>query len=124
MLALIGPRWFSAMNLQQVYAQPSRLTPDVIDRYWELTLRPGNRQAFLDRTNLVEPDATSRLGEIHAPTLVMWGDHDLWIPVPMASVFSKAIPGARLAMIPDAGHVPMEERPAETAAIAKAFVLH
>ncbi len=122
-IASVGPRWFTAMNLQQVYADPSRLKDATLDRYWELTLRPGNRQAFLDRTNTIEPDLTSQLGAIRAPTLVMWGDHDLWIPVSLAPVFAKAIPGARLAMIENAGHVPMEERPEVTAPMAKAFVL-
>lgn len=123
LLSYVGPRWFTGMNLQQVYAEPSRLTDATVDRYWELTLRRGNRRAFLQRSNLVGVDMTSHLGEIRAPTLVMWGEKDIWIPTALAPVFAKAIPGARLEVIPDAGHVPMEERPEATAAIARRFLL-
>ncbi len=123
LLEYVGPRWFTALNLQQVYADPSRLTPALIDRYWELMARPGNRRAFLIRSNLIDTDNTARLRQITAPTLILWGDRDLWIPTSLATAFADSIIGARLQIVSNAGHVPMEERPAETSALVKSFVL-
>ncbi|MNT68647.1 2-hydroxy-6-oxononadienedioate/2-hydroxy-6-oxononatrienedioate hydrolase [compost metagenome] len=56
-------------------------------------------------------DMQERLGEIQAPTLVIWGDGDRIIPPAYADAFASAIPDARLAMIERAGHVPRLERP-------------
>ncbi|MNX74777.1 2-hydroxy-6-oxo-6-phenylhexa-2,4-dienoate hydrolase [compost metagenome] len=56
-------------------------------------------------------DLQARLGEIRVPTLVVWGEEDRVIPPPYAEAFQRGIPGARLRWIPEAGHVPMLERP-------------
>lgn len=56
-------------------------------------------------------DMQQRLGEIQAPTLVIWGEGDRILPPAYAEAFVAGIPGSRLAMIPRAGHVPMIERP-------------
>ncbi|MNY38972.1 2-hydroxy-6-oxononadienedioate/2-hydroxy-6-oxononatrienedioate hydrolase [compost metagenome] len=53
----------------------------------------------------------ARLGEIRVPTLVLWGEHDRILPAPYAEAFHAGIPGSRLRWIPEAGHVPMIERP-------------
>jgi pimeloyl-ACP methyl ester carboxylesterase len=46
------------------------------------------------------------------PVLLLWGAHDALIPVPYAREMMAAIPGARLAVIPRAGHIPMWENAA------------
>ncbi|HEY9898472.1 MAG TPA: alpha/beta fold hydrolase [Pantanalinema sp.] len=56
-------------------------------------------------------DMQARLGEIRLPTLVLWGEHDRILPPAYAEAFHAAIPGSRLCWIPEAGHVPMIERP-------------
>ena len=47
------------------------------------------------------------------PTLVMWGARDALVPIGGAGWVTRTLPRARLAIIPDAGHVPMLDRPAE-----------
>lgn len=53
----------------------------------------------------------ARLDEIRVPTLIVWGEHDRILPAPHAEAFHAGIPGSRLRWIPEAGHVPMIERP-------------
>jgi pimeloyl-ACP methyl ester carboxylesterase len=56
------------------------------------------------------PDRTAMLGSITVPTLVVVGEHDAITPVAGAKAMAAAIPGARCAVVPGAGHlVPMEQ---------------
>ncbi len=56
-------------------------------------------------------DLLDRLGRIHTPTLVVWGRDDLVVPAADAAGFIERIPGARLVVFDDCGHVPMAEHP-------------
>jgi pimeloyl-ACP methyl ester carboxylesterase len=55
-------------------------------------------------------DLAPHLGAITCPTLVVHGRED---PIPLASsdALVAAIPGARLAVLPECGHVPYVEQP-------------
>lgn len=52
-------------------------------------------------------------GEPPVPTLVIWGARDALVPVRGAGWVARAMPGARVRVIPGAGHVPMLDRPGE-----------
>lgn len=56
-------------------------------------------------------DLTSQLPAINAPTLVMVGELDLLKPRSYAEIIAQAIPGAELAVLPDAGHAANWEQP-------------
>jgi pimeloyl-ACP methyl ester carboxylesterase len=57
------------------------------------------------------PSLSGRLGEIEAPTLIVWGERDALIPVRYARKFQKEIKGSQLAIIKNSGHTPYFERP-------------
>jgi 3-oxoadipate enol-lactonase len=61
------------------------------------------------------PDRSADLPGIGVPTLVIVGSEDVLTPPPLARALADAIPGARLAEIPGAGHMSALERPAEVA---------
>ncbi len=63
-----------------------------------------------------------RLGEIRAPTLIVWGDQDRLLDVSMARVYDAGIPAAKTILMEGVGHLPMIERPAESAAIYRKFL--
>ncbi len=122
-LRMATPRMLVAGNVKQVYGDPSRIDGALIDRYYELTLREGNRRAFVDRVaHTVDPELDSRLRELHLPVLVMWGERDRWIPISFGHRLQQGIEGAKMVTYPDAGHVPMEELPEKTASDAEAFL--
>lgn len=50
-------------------------------------------------------------GEIAAPTLLVWGERDLLVPVAQAAAWRALVPSASVAVIPGAGHAPMIEAP-------------
>jgi pimeloyl-ACP methyl ester carboxylesterase len=69
---------------------------------------PGFRAAaeFMAAT-----DHGPRLSEIVCPTLVLVGEHDTVTGVEESRLLADAIPGARLHIIADAGHVAVQEQP-------------
>ena len=76
--------------------------------------RPFNEKvgADLRATPFVLEDAVRGLP---VPTLVVWGDHDRLVHVSGARVLGGVMPNARIVVMPNVGHIPMVERPEETA---------
>ena len=91
-LKKITPRAFIKNNLEEVYYDPHKITVQVIDRYHDLVRRQGNRTAFIARSNAPIVDHTDRLKMITAPTLLIWGMEDQWIPIAQSADFQKSTP--------------------------------
>ena len=68
-----------------------------------------------------DPHLPKWLHRIDVPTLILWGDHDKSFPKEHAQAYQKAIPGAKLVMIPKCGHVPQIEKPDEFVAALEEF---
>ena len=122
LLVQLDPRRLVVDGVDRVYGDPSRIRPGVVDRYYELALRPGNRTAFIDGTRTLFEDDSVLIKNIRTPTLVLWGARDRLIPVEAAHRFAADIPGARLIVYDDLGHVPMEEDPARTVRDVELFL--
>jgi pimeloyl-ACP methyl ester carboxylesterase len=117
------PRSLVAEGVASVYGDPSKVTPELVDRYFELTLREGNRRALGQRMRQeVRGEDAGLIKSIQVPTLILWGGKDRLIPPAVARDFERAIAGSRLVMFPDLGHVPQEEDPAATVAVVKRFL--
>lgn len=71
---------------------------------------------------LAHADTRDLLPVIRVPTLLIWGDADTRSPMPVAHQMRDAIPGARLAVIPGAGHVSNLEEPAQFNAMVRDFL--
>jgi pimeloyl-ACP methyl ester carboxylesterase len=71
---------------------------------------------------LYNPHLGKWLHRIKVPTLVLWGDDDKIIPPPYGPAFAKLIPGARLEVINNCGHVPQLECADEWVGRISAFV--
>lgn len=111
----ITPRFLVKTSIENVYFDKSKVTGAIIDRYFELTLRKGNRQAFVDRMNATpDTSATKNISNIQQPTLILWGGNDLLIPVENAYKFHADLPNDTLVILDNSGHVPMEESPVES----------
>jgi pimeloyl-ACP methyl ester carboxylesterase len=62
---------------------------------------------------LIGHDSAGRVGSITAATLVTVGELDLVLPPRFSHDLAERISGARLVVIPDAGHQPFQEAPAD-----------
>ena len=67
-------------------------------------------------------DAWSRLAEVRCPVLVVVGDLDLGHIRERCRVLAAQIPGAQLAVMEDAAHLPAFEQPAAFAALLRSFL--
>ena len=110
----VTPKSIIENSMLDVYKNDQLVTEKLIDRYFELSLREGNRTAFVKRmSQLNEKLDINDLKRITAPVLIQWGKDDRWIPLAKGYEFKKIIPKAEL-KIYNSGHVPMEENPMET----------
>jgi pimeloyl-ACP methyl ester carboxylesterase len=97
-----------------------RAAPDVEEvwRGYASLADPACREAFVHTLRaVVEPGgqrvcAADRLYlTAHMPTLVVWGDRDAMIPVEHGRAAHAAMPGSRLEVFADAGHLPHRDQP-------------
>lgn len=98
-------------------AQPRPVDRDVEDNLIAPWLGGAGQSAFYRQiaqgdqrhTDDIEP----LLDKITAPTLVVWGEADPWLPAADGAELAERIPGARLALLPTAGHLVQEDQPDE-----------
>jgi pimeloyl-ACP methyl ester carboxylesterase len=117
------PKSMLKASLAPAYADPTRLSEDVVTRYHDLMLVPGVRAAIIARMQqLVLEDPVPLLKSITAPTLLVWGEKDAMIPLRNAKDYQQALPNSTLVTFPTLGHVPHEEDPARSLAPVRAFL--
>jgi hypothetical protein len=66
----------------------------------------------LDRAYLAE----------HMPSMVVWGERDLVLPVKHARAAHEVLPGSRLEIFPEAAHMPHEDEPDRFAEVLDDFI--
>ena len=117
------PRSVVERSLRDVYGDPSRVTPELVDRYFDLATRAGNRAALVARLDQTKPGSLAeRVPEIQVPTLILWGGKDRLIPPELGERFAREIHGSRLVVFDALGHVPHEEDPERTVAAVLPFI--
>ncbi len=122
---LPGKRLIVERSLRQVFHDDALVTEERVSEYLASAQRPGSLAALrsLGASLGVRPSRVAdALPGIKAPTLVIWGDDDRWVPLAHADRFVAAIAGARKVVIPACGHVPQEEKPAEVARLMLEFL--
>ncbi|MFT5575903.1 MAG: abhydrolase domain-containing protein 6 [Bermanella sp.] len=80
-----------------------------------------NHAIFGDLVRSLEGTYLS-LPSITAPTLVLWGDSDQVLSVTCVDAFLAQIPQAKAMVLPETGHLPMIEKPRDTAIVLQAFM--
>ncbi|EJO91570.1 alpha/beta hydrolase fold protein [Ectopseudomonas mendocina DLHK] len=117
------PRAMIESSLRNVYGDPDKVDDELVERYYQLTLREGNRQALRQRfAQAPSGELHERIGELQLPTLIIWGGRDRLIPPDNAEHFAADIAGSQLVLFDDLGHVPQEEDPQRTVAVLLAFL--
>jgi pimeloyl-ACP methyl ester carboxylesterase len=126
-LAAIPPRERAMQLMRLVYADPSGIPEarkvEAAEEFAErLTMAWAGAALGLSLNGLVRswlvPRARSLwtlAGRLRMPTLVVWGDQDRLVSVRKAPRIARALPRARLLVLPRTGHVPQMERPVTVA---------
>ena len=122
----VTPKFLIKKNIEEVYEDDSKITEDLITRYHKMALRAGNRKAFIDRAKidfgLDSMVNIKKLKSILAPTLLIWGAQDLWIPLANGIRMNEILVNSKLEVLENSGHVPMEENPIESLKLMNEFL--
>jgi 2-hydroxymuconate-semialdehyde hydrolase len=101
-------------NLQRGYAEQERGNHS-IDIFIRPFSQPEGRDALMKHLVALDPEETRalqpRLKDIVAPTAIVWGAHDPFLPPSIGKKLHEAIPGSTLDIIPDVRHFTPEEAP-------------
>ena len=117
------PKFVVRSSVENVYGDPSLVSDELVDRYYELALREGNRTAISKRFVQTQPGKLRyELNTLSVPTLLIWGGKDKLIPLEMGKQFNRDIPNSTLVVFEELGHVPHEENPDATLSTALAFL--
>ncbi len=127
---LIFGRWMIRMNLHQVYYHRDWVTKEQVNAYYD-RLRTENAlyatiavaRAIVETNPVTIEKYAEKMHEMKTHTLLIWGGEDRWIPIKNGYRLKKDLPNAILAVIPECGHIPQEEKPAETATLIKDFIM-
>ena len=112
--------------LARIFHSPAFNTEASIRGGLKWTLGKGDSHtisAVLGNAAMANEAVDGQLDGLTLPTLVVWGQHDRLIPLAMGERFAREIPGARLVVVPDAGHAPMIEAPAAFMAAVRGFLI-
>lgn len=124
LMLVVLPRNIVESSVRNVYGDPSKVTDALVDRYYELTLREGNRASLPERfRQTAHGDHEDDIKKVTAPTLILWGGKDRLIPPSHGDAFHRDIAGSELVRFEALGHVPQEEDPAATVAAVQAFLV-
>ncbi|MEM9988046.1 MAG: alpha/beta fold hydrolase, partial [Pseudomonadota bacterium] len=111
------------ISLELLYGDSSLVTNDRVALAGHMMKSAENGEAFIDHLEAFTlPNPTADLAKIIAPTLIMWGRSDGFIPPTHAAMMRDAIPNAELALYSGIGHLPQEEAPIRTVTDAKRFL--
>jgi pimeloyl-ACP methyl ester carboxylesterase len=105
-----------------VYVHARRRNDEALKRLVRAMAEETGAHAFLrqQRAIIGRPDSRPGLGGIACPTLVLVGEGDEATPPELAREIAAGIPGSRLVMVPDSGHLSTLEQPqAVTAALVE-----
>ena len=109
--------------LEMGFNKPPQM-PSIIKKY--LAQQAVKASSFNEKIyNELNTDLTaleSKLNKITVPTLIVWGDSDKIIHVSSVPIFKKNIKNSQSAIIKECGHLPMMEKPQETASIYHDFL--
>ena len=120
----VTPRALVSEGLNDAIVRKAVINDAMIDWYWDFARMEGTREATFERfsersgMNYVH----DHIGQIKAPTLILWGEQDHLIPVESAHAYNKAIAGSKLIVYPATGHIPMEEVADQSSADVRAFL--
>jgi pimeloyl-ACP methyl ester carboxylesterase len=109
-----------------MWGDPRLVTTETLDGYVRPLLEPGIFEHAVKTVRTWHDDMReleSTLPKIlNVPTLLVWGAKDRVVDPASAELIAKHLPGARVAVLPGAGHLPYEECPEEFCRIVRDFL--
>jgi pimeloyl-ACP methyl ester carboxylesterase len=104
-----------------LFVHPRRLEDEPFKaRLAEMSARVGEATFYKQQDAMLSrPDSRPGLGDICCPTLVLCGRQDALTPLEVHREMASLIPGSRLVIIEDSGHLTTMEQPEATTAVLR-----
>tara|TARA_B110000046_G_C13017533_1_gene409531 strand:+ start:1544 stop:2449 length:906 start_codon:yes stop_codon:yes gene_type:complete len=126
MAGFMMPKFIVNRNVKQAFGDSDKVTDKLQQRYFDLTMRQGNREALVNVFRTMKEQSTNehlgdRIKDVETPTLLMWGSEDEWVPLSIMQKFHQTLPNSQTIVYEGVGHMPMEELPVQTSRDAHSF---
>jgi pimeloyl-ACP methyl ester carboxylesterase len=112
-LEYITPRALAAYMLRSRFGDPDRVDDRLIDQWYEMWLREGQRAAILARLRTYSSADLARVtAGVRVPTLILWGEKNPQAPVGQAEELRKMLvnaPEVKVITYPGVGHMAADE---------------
>jgi pimeloyl-ACP methyl ester carboxylesterase len=123
---LLGTRWIVRRRMKRNYAQRGWEFDEKRFETHHRPLRTSNTQRAVLRTlrRWKAERISLEAGRITQPTLLIWGEHDLDVPLSDGYRLHQKISNSRLVVFHNGGHLPQEEFPEDFTKLVTEFVNH
>ena len=125
-LKYIMPRALPEFMLRGGFGDKSKLTDELVDRWYDMWRREGNREAQLDRLSQYKPgDIEEIIRQLEVPTLLMWGEANTTAKFEQATEFRELLENVeslKFIPYPGVGHMAVQEAGEETGRDVRAFL--
>ena len=98
-------------QFRKIFFEDANAHKDLLDKIFWTIVKSSQERPLNDE-----------LGGLKVPTLIIWGRYDRLIDVSCAEAIHAGVEGSELCILEDTGHIPMIERPRETAAAQLPFL--
>lgn len=120
-LGYVMPRAFTEYLIANDYGDPSRLDPAIVDEWYAMWMREGNRLAMLSLLRqYVSGGVEDKIRAVRVPVLLIWGGANRRVPVALAyetQSLMQSAPGIELEILEGVGHMLVQEAPEASAEI-------
>ena len=117
-IRLLPANLCASIILRGSYLDSSKITDQMLHAYTHYIGLPGASHAMAETARALfykTPDDLHEIAtQVEIPVLLIWGDKDPVFPLINGEVLAKGMRKAQLSVIPECGHTPQEEKPAET----------
>jgi pimeloyl-ACP methyl ester carboxylesterase len=125
LLHLVPARMMARDTLAKVFYDAAAITPERFERYVRYFRGKGIPYALRATVKKIDPEAYAHIGEryreLAVPTLIIWGEEDHIVKLKQGRRLHGDLTGSQMKIMKKCGHIPHEERPAETFAAMEAF---
>lgn len=103
---------FVKSKTEATFYDPKIATKALVDEVYDIVnTREKTLAVIYAARSAIKNNVESRLQEIKAPVLLIWGEEDTITPSFVGEKFHKLLPNSELIMLQECGHAPMMEHP-------------
>lgn len=121
LFGILDPKITVEKTVKQAYEKDELVTPEMVELYYEMSMREGNRAAFVKRVQQIDKDPILDPSEVSTPTLIIWGKQDALLLIEQFEGF-KGMKNMKSIIYEGVGHTPHDEVPEESAAATIQFI--